>query len=395
MPDDAFPPPGPPGPFIGRESELEWLARQVFDREIGYGRPIVISGAPGIGKSALVAKFVDSGPRIVSGRTGTGKSAQFVRTVTELTQTIWIPGREFPAVARRLDRVIRARSEERVSGFAVVVLDGLDEMKEEERRLAVSHILNYKRVRTLIITSRTELELRGERTLHLERMPAEDAQSLIIDGSNAIISPESMQKMIGLADGVPVALKLLSALAKSRSEEELQQLLAGHLYDLKEFATVAPAKVLAVAKPVIIAANAGMIAALKRQPKDMYKLTPRQYEELIAELFRDMGYDVTLTKATRDGGKDILAAIKTEIGQLLCLVEAKRYREDREIGVSLVRTLYGTLCDYQATSAMMVTTSSYSKEAHALQQKHQYQLSLKEYGHVADWIQRYGTNKRS
>jgi hypothetical protein len=42
---------------------------------------------------------------------------------------------------------------------------------------------------------------------------------------------------------------------------------------------------------------------------------------------------------------------------------------------------------------MMVTTSSYSKDAHVLQQKHQYQLSLKEYGHVADWIQRYGTNK--
>ena len=87
---------------------------------------------------------------------------------------------------------------------------------------------------------------------------------------------------------------------------------------------------LAVAKPVIISANEAMIVALKKQPKDIYKLTPRQYEELVAELFRDMGYDVTLTKATRDGGKDILAAIKTEIGQLLCLVEAKRYREDRK-----------------------------------------------------------------
>jgi len=99
--------------------------------------------------------------------------------------------------------------------------------------------------------------------------------------------------------------------------------------------------VLAVARPVIISANQAMIAALKKQPKDIYKLTPRQYEELVAELFRDMGYDVKLTKATRDGGKDILAAIKTEVGQLLCLIEAKRYREDRKIGVALVRTLYG------------------------------------------------------
>jgi restriction system protein len=133
-----------------------------------------------------------------------------------------------------------------------------------------------------------------------------------------------------------------------------------------------------------------MIAELKKHPDDIFRLTSRQYEELIAELIRDMGYEVTLTKATRDGGKDILASIKTEMGDFLCLVEAKHYREDRKVGVSLVRELYGTLCDYQANSAMLVTTSSYSPDAKALQQKHQYQLSLRDYTDVATWIQRYG-----
>jgi len=79
-----------------------------------------------------------------------------------------------------------------------------------------------------------------------------------------------------------------------------------------------------------------MIAALKKQPKDIFKLTPRQYEELVAELIHDMGFEVTLIKATRDRGKDILASMKTEVGDFLCLVEAKHYREDRKIGVSLV-----------------------------------------------------------
>jgi restriction system protein len=85
--------------------------------------------------------------------------------------------------------------------------------------------------------------------------------------------------------------------------------------------------------------------------------------------------------------------MKTELGEFLCLVEAKHYREDRKIGVSLVRTLYGTLCDYQASSAMLVTTSSYSKDARTLQQKHKYELSLRDYTDVAKWIQRYGTHK--
>ncbi len=34
----------------------------------------------------------------------------------------------------------------------------------------------------------------------------------------------------------------------------------------------------------------------------------------MAELFKKMGYDVELTKETRDGGKDIYIAQKTDIG---------------------------------------------------------------------------------
>jgi restriction endonuclease Mrr len=57
----------------------------------------------------------------------------------------------------------------------------------------------------------------------------------------------------------------------------------------------------------------------------------------------------------------------------------------------MVRTPFETLTDYQATSAMLVTTSSYSPNARAMQEKHKYQLSLKDYTDVAVWIQKYGT----
>ena len=54
-----------------------------------------------------------------------------------------------------------------------------------------------------------------------------------------------------------------------------------------------------------------------------------------------------------------------------------------------MRALYGTLCDYQANSAMLVTTSSFTSDAHEFQKKHRYQLSLKDYANVVEWIQRY------
>lgn len=107
-----------------------------------------------------------------------------------------------------------------------------------------------------------------------------------------------------------------------------------------------------------------------------------------------MGWEVELTQATRDGGKDILAYLNTDLGRLLCLVEAKHYRKDRKVGVELVRTLYGTFCDAQANSAMLVTSSSFSPEAHEFQRKHRYQLALRDYTNVISWIMKYGATRK-
>jgi len=47
----------------------------------------------------------------------------------------------------------------------------------------------------------------------------------------------------------------------------------------------------------------------KKYPERMYDMNPRKFEELIAAIFKDFGFDVELTKATRDGGRDIIASI--------------------------------------------------------------------------------------
>jgi restriction system protein len=404
MPDELFSPPNPPIGFIGRESELEWLRNQIANREGGYGRPIVITGPGGIGKTALAAKYIEDQRPIrigVAGSSKTGKSATVNAMIGEdlapysgagpgeyRSGAVWVAARTFSSESREFEEFMRARLDAR-SDRELVVLDGADEATEEYQHRAVSRILNFKRVRNLIVTSRKDLDLRGERTLRLDSLPTSDAQRLITGFSQ--LEPESIQKILSLAGGHPLMLNMMATLAQSLSSEDLRNVLSGEAYRLQNEAS--HFKLVAAAKPLIISANEAIIKNLKKHPKDIFSLTPRQYEELVAELFRDMGYEVELTQATRDGGKDILAAMKTEVGHLLCLIEAKHYRTDRTIGVSLVRALYGTLCDYQATSAMMVTTSSYSKDAQALQKRHEYQLSLRDYVDVAEWIQRYGTNK--
>lgn len=111
----------------------------------------------------------------------------------------------------------------------------------------------------------------------------------------------------------------------------------------------------------------------------------------MAEILRDYGFHVQLTNQTRDGGKDIIASIDSELGTLLILVEAKKYRPDRPIGVELVRNLYGVICDTQANSGVLVTTSYFTKDAQEFRNRHNYQLQLRDFKDLTRWIQSYGT----
>lgn len=132
-----------------------------------------------------------------------------------------------------------------------------------------------------------------------------------------------------------------------------------------------------------------LIKKLQKYPQDIYRVTPRQFEEIIADLLKDKGFDIELTQQSRDGGKDILAYLNTDAGKLLTLVEAKRYGKTKPVGVSIIRSLYGTLCDYDANSAMLVTTSRFSKDTKEFQKKHPYRLALREYSDVVEWINKY------
>lgn len=55
-------------------------------------------------------------------------------------------------------------------------------------------------------------------------------------------------------------------------------------------------------------------------------LNPREFELLIGRLYENLGFDVEITPATRDGGKDIIAQINREDGKEIVYVECKLYK---------------------------------------------------------------------
>lgn len=149
-----------------------------------------------------------------------------------------------------------------------------------------------------------------------------------------------------------------------------------------------------IGAPIIIRAdfqriNETLLRLLAKQPHDIHKLSARKFEELVARLLEDQGYEVELTPATRDGGVDILAIRRADLVENLYLVECKRYAEKNPVGIGYVQRLFGVKHAMGATAGVLVTSSYFSLPAKAFQSKHRYDISLKDYADLQDWLSAY------
>ncbi len=135
--------------------------------------------------------------------------------------------------------------------------------------------------------------------------------------------------------------------------------------------------------------NSELVRYLAEHPEKMYDLNPRKFEELVAELFRAKGYDVELGPGRKDGGVDIRAFLRSDIGALLTLIQCKRYGPTHRINVDAVRQMYGVLHRDKATAGIIVTTSTFTRDARSEQQQLEHRIHLAEYDDVTRWLRDY------
>ncbi|HEU4770327.1 MAG TPA: restriction endonuclease, partial [Pyrinomonadaceae bacterium] len=88
---------------------------------------------------------------------------------------------------------------------------------------------------------------------------------------------------------------------------------------------------------LILAVHSELINLIARKPNLIFEISPRQFEEIIAELFIKKGFEVELTKQTRDGGRDIVAVSKAMDVKTKYLIECKRYAMKRKVSVAVVQ----------------------------------------------------------
>lgn len=136
-----------------------------------------------------------------------------------------------------------------------------------------------------------------------------------------------------------------------------------------------------------------VIRKLQSDPKQLYGLSPREFEKMTAELLADMGFSsIVLTPYSGDGGRDIVATRHVNGVPVIMAFECKRYAEDNKIGPSILRALLGTIStgETRANVGVLVTTSTFTSGSTNLILS-EVMLDGKDFNSICTWLDDYNT----
>ena len=100
-------------------------------------------------------------------------------------------------------------------------------------------------------------------------------------------------------------------------------------------------------------------------PTRFANMSPRHFEELTCELFKDAGHQVEITKATADFGADMILTKDNS----RTAVQVKKYQAGNLVQVKEIHQIIGAKEYYKCDNALFVTTSDFTKPARKFAEK--------------------------
>jgi len=123
----------------------------------------------------------------------------------------------------------------------------------------------------------------------------------------------------------------------------------------------------------------------RKNPDELYNLSPRKYEEFLEVVFQNNGYRTLLGKGSNDGGVDLRLYTNDIVGESVTLVQAKRYKSENPIELQAVQALTAVVDDQKANRGLFVTTSRYLPCAKNFAARHNSRIQLASSNEVAEW----------
>jgi len=89
----------------------------------------------------------------------------------------------------------------------------------------------------------------------------------------------------------------------------------------------------------------------------------RDLERLMARVMEGIGFDVTLTPPSKDGGKDLVLSCVVSNRQETFAVEIKHWRTGKKVGGQAVTDFLQVVIEEKRTAGLLLSTSGYSPDA--------------------------------
>lgn len=347
--------------FVGREDEIRQLTHAIRDTKRPF---ILVRGAAGVGKTSLVRVVVEANAKRFS-------EIEWVRATAGLANLE--PVSRQPGPERHI--------KQRLGYGPLLVIDDAEGLTYADE--FASKLFYEKKYLGVILITRDPVDLRyANFTLDLGPIPMaawmkvaeRKLGSRNADLFAAFLNQTNIRHVSALA--FPYLVSVWEKWGPDAIREMIGPIDSPGLFGADGRPVALKKKV-----PIVTAATnveKELIKAVHKNPDLIHELSPRKFEEFVAELMREQGFSVELTPATRDGGKDIYLAAKTNLGSFLYLVECKQYKT-KPVGIAPVQRLYGVLEGEKATAGLLVTTSTFTKPAEQFQEKVAYRLSLVDY----------------
>ncbi|MEH6906262.1 restriction endonuclease [Neobacillus drentensis] len=93
--------------------------------------------------------------------------------------------------------------------------------------------------------------------------------------------------------------------------------------------------------------------------EDVDKMSGHEFEHYLAPVFRNQGYHVEVTNPSGDFGGDLILKNRKE----KAVVQAKRYGEDKKVGVDAINEVVGAAGYYNATKKIVITNRYFTEAA--------------------------------
>jgi restriction system protein len=99
-----------------------------------------------------------------------------------------------------------------------------------------------------------------------------------------------------------------------------------------------------------------------KNPSVLDHLEWRDLERMMARVMEGLGFDVTLTPPSKDGGKDLILKCTAKRGNESYIVELKHWRSGKQVGKRFVSDFMHIIVQESRPGGLFLSTSGYAKD---------------------------------